>query len=138
MLFKKIKEFVLYSGASAVALGIDLIVFAILTNIVFVKIDDRLSILLSTIIARIISGFVNFLLSKQVFKSKNLKKTAILKYFALGAIQLLSSAGLVILIRKIITISKTVIKFVVDILLYIVFYELQVRLVFRNKKVAQN
>lgn len=138
MLFKKIKEFVLYSGASAVALGIDLIVFAILTNIVFVKIDDRLSILLATIIARIISGFVNFLLSKQVFKSKNLKRTAILKYFALGAIQLLSSAGLVILIRKIITISKTVIKFVVDILLYIVFYELQVRLVFRNKKVAQN
>jgi len=132
--FKKIKEFILYSGASVIALIVDLILFTIFTEIIFVNFKQNTSIFWSTIISRIISGTVNFCLSKKVFNSKNLKKTAILKYFALGIIQLLSSAVIVILICKVIKIPKTIIKFIVDVLLYVLFYIFQIKFVFRTKR----
>lgn len=129
----ELKKFTLYSGASVVAMLVDLVLFILFAEIIFSKIDDGISILAATVIARITSSTINFILSKKAFNSKDLKKTAIIKYFALILCQLLLSAGIVIMIHKFIKISKTVIKCIVDTILYLVFYKINSTFVFENR-----
>ena len=89
------------------------------------------SIILSTIIARILSSFYNYLFnSRIVFKNSN-KKT-IIKYYCLAVIQMFASAMFVSILSNIfVNINSTIIKFFVDIVIFIVNYIIQKEMVFK-------
>ena len=131
---KGIKRFVLYTGASTVAMIVDLFLFIIFAEIIFRNINANVSILVSTIIARVTSSIINFKLSKIAFNSKDLKSTAFLRFFALIGLQLLMSAVFVMIIYRFIEIPKTIIKCIVDTTLYFVFYKINSKFVFKNKQ----
>lgn len=137
MSFKsRIKRFALYTGASTIAMLVDLFLFIIFAEIILRNINANVSILVATIIARITSSTINFKLSKKAFHANDLKRTAILKFFTLIVFQLLLSAGLVMLIYRWTKIPKTIIKCIVDTSLYFVFYKIHSHFVFKNRPVT--
>ena len=82
-------------------------------------------ILISTVIARVVSATVNFLLNRKfVFEERGKAGKSFLKYVALCVvIMLLSQTGM----------SSTVAKLIVDALLYFLSYRFQERWVFREE-----
>ena len=119
-IFRVIK-YLFTSGSSFI---IDLGVFNIFNS--FLK-----NIFLSTIIARSVSSFYNYLLnSRMVFKSYS--KNSIFKYYTLVIIQMLISATVVFILNNLfVKINTTVIKFFVDIIIFIVNYFVQKEIVFK-------
>lgn len=135
MSFKsRVKRFVLYTGASTVAMVVDLFLFIVFAEIILRNVNADISILLSTIIARVTSSIINFKLSKMAFQSKNLRKSAIFRFFGFIICQLLLSAFFVMLIYRFIKIPKTIIKCIVDTTLYFVFYNIHSRFVFKGRE----
>ena len=135
----EIKKFVLYTGASTIAMIVDLILFILFAEIILRNVDPRISIFTATIIARVTSSTINFNLSKRAFAAKNLGKTAILKYFVFICCQLILSAGIVTIIYELTQIlSKTAIKCIVDTILYLVFYRMNSKYVFKGKMIKED
>jgi len=92
-------------------------------------------IVISTVGARIISSIYNFLINgKTVFKSKDaIGKTAV-KYYLLAAIQMMVSAGIVWAVHSVLPIYETIIKTVVDCVLFLISFQIQREWVFGGKK----
>lgn len=115
-------KYVLVALLSAI---IDLTLFTILIK--------SKTILISTIIARIISGTFNFTMNKSyIFKSNNNMLYELIKYIVLFITCMFSSAFLVKLIT-ILKINTTLIKAFVDILLFITNYFIQKHYIFKNR-----
>ena len=117
----RIVKYLFSSGSSFV---IDLISFT-LFNYIFNN------ILLSTVLARILSSLYNYLLnSRMVFK--NYTKSSIFKYYILVIIQMFVSAFVVSGISYILKgVNDTIIKFFVDVIIFIVNYFVQKEVVFK-------
>ncbi|KXT87723.1 bifunctional glycosyltransferase family 2/GtrA family protein [Streptococcus oralis] len=89
-------------------------------------------ILLATIFARIFSSYFNFTINKNiVFNGEKRIHKTIVKYYSLAAFQMLASATLVTVIWNMFSGSETVIKIIVDMILFLVSYQIQRRWVFR-------
>ena len=116
--------------ASLTSAVIDFLFFYILTNTLGFTYAGI--ILTATVIARIISGSVNFTLNKfWCFRSKDRTSKEALKYFILFIVQMCMSAVLVYLVSLMIT--PIIAKIIVDTTLFIVSYILQRDIVFNNK-----
>ena len=117
----KLLKYVFSSGSSFV---LDLGLFT-LFNYLFNN------IIISTVIARIISSLYNYFFnSRLVFK--NYTKTSIFKYYLLVIIQMFVSAFSVNILSGIFgKINDTIIKFFVDIIIFIVNYFVQKEVVFK-------
>lgn len=113
----------LFSAGSS--FGIDLILFS-----VFNDIFDN--IVLATVFARILSSLYNYFLnSRVVFKSYT--KSSIFKYYLLAIIQMFVSAGAVSLLSGLFNkVNDTIIKFFVDIVIFIVNYFVQKEFIFKS------
>ena len=122
--------FWLSSFASSI---IDLLLFYFL-NKLFGGIFGSLSVLISTVIARAVSSFTNFTINrKTVFTYDGSAKKSMLRYYALAIPQMLVSAGVVTLLSFIFSANpeiKTVIKLIVDIILFFISYRIQQTWVF--------
>ena len=118
---KKAFKYLFSSGSSFV---IDIMLFT-LFNYLFK------SILIATIIARVISSLYNYLVnSRLVFKSYT--KTSIIKYYCLVVIQMFVSAFLVSAISSwLVNVNDTIIKFFVDVFIFVVNYFIQKEVVFK-------
>lgn len=116
-------KYLFSSGSSFI---IDLNVFTLFNF--FIK-----NIFLSTIIARVISSLYNYLInSRIVFKSYT--KNSIIKYYILVLVQMFISAYSVsVLTNTLEKINATIIKFFVDIIIFISNYVIQKEIVFNNK-----
>ena len=126
-----LKESFRFLVTSLVSSIIDINLFTIFLHI-FNNLGD-ISVILSTFIARIIADFMNFNLTKYfVFDSSEDSKSILLKYYLLSFSKMFMSATLVILISKFIFISKTLIKIVVDILIYFISYRIQKKYIFKT------
>lgn len=91
-----------------------------------------LLILLSTILARIISSYFNFIMNKNfVFDGEKRIHKTIVKYYRLAVFQMLLSAAMVTVVWNMFSDSETAIKIVVDTILFIASYQVQRRWVFR-------
>ena len=120
----RIIKYVFSAGSSFV---LALVLFTIFH---FIFKDIRYSILICTVLARILSSIYNYLInSRLVFKSKT--KSSIIKYYILVVVQMLVSAGLVSLIERYVKVFVTIIKFGVDIVIFIVNYIIQKEVVFK-------
>lgn len=126
-----LKMFMKYFLSSISSTGLDLILFFILVR--FLESSyPRSYIMISTIIARVISAFYNYIINyKYVFHSIHKKTETILKYFMLAVTQMLLS-GLIVtfLSRQIIIIDDVLIKFFVDMILFFFSYYIQRRFIF--------
>lgn len=122
--------FWLSSTASAI---IDLLLFYLLNKLCG-GIFGGLSVLISTVIARAVSSFANFSINRsQVFDFDGNSKKAVLRYYALAIPQMLVSAGLVSLLSLAFSANpeiKTVLKLVVDVVLFFISYRIQQTWVF--------
>lgn len=126
-----------YLFSSLMASFIDVFVFYLLKRVpilVFIPIPLTYS---ATICARIISSLVNYgINAKHVFKADANKMTFI-KYYMLAVVQLIVSATLVFIVEHVLCISSpllsTVIKAVVDTILFFFSFRIQHKWVFNNK-----
>lgn len=118
-----------YIFSSGTSFLIDLILFTIF-NIMFIGLGN-ISIIVSTILARIISSLYNYFFnSRLVFGKYN--KSSIYKYYGLVLIQMINSAIFVYLLCFIFSnVNETIIKFFVDLIIFIINYIIQKQVIFK-------
>jgi len=126
----KNKTFLYYFFSAGSSFALDLFLFTIF-NIIFSHYFQYEAIFVATILARILSSLYNFIInSKYVFK--NYSPKMLIKYYVLVVVQMLVSSLLVYFINKyLLNLFATLIKFFVDIVLFIVNYFVQKHIVFR-------
>ncbi len=121
-----------FCAASLIGFVVDILLFALFLRIfrgMTVYIVEP--IIAATVLARIISATVNYLINhKAVFKSKKSSRRSFPRYALLCVIQMLLSAALVTWFSGIMTVSSTLIKIVVDLLLFLLSFQIQRRWVF--------
>ena len=129
-LIGKNKVFIKYILSAGTSFFLDLFLFSIF-NYIFSFFFEYESIIVSTICARILSSLYNFIInSKLVFRK--FSRTMIIKYYVLVFIQMCLSSILVYLINKFLIYTLAVIiKFFVDIILFIVNYFIQKIYIFK-------
>lgn len=124
---KKYIVFLKYISVSIISFLIDILFFNLFIFIIK-------SVFYATILARIISSFINFLLNKNaVFQNKDKNKLAIIKYYMLVVFQMFVSAFVVDKLYSILKINATLIKIPVELLLFICNYFIQKILIFKNR-----
>ena len=129
---KKYEIFLKYISVSILSFIIDITFFNIFL-IIFKNINSK--IIISTIIARIISSFINYLLNKnKVFNSNEKVFNTIIKYYDLVIFQMLVSAFVVDKLYDMISINPTLIKIPVEFAIFICNYLIQKVLIFKKGK----
>ena len=125
--------FIKYTLTSVVATVLDFIIFT--TAVASLKwVVPNFYIIFSTIIARIFSSSLNFFLTKNaVFKNDDSMAPQMARSFILVGIQMILSAILVTLIYRVLPITETLVKLLVDGSLFIIFYPIQREWVFNTK-----
>jgi len=123
--------FLKYIISSSISFILDIGLYKLLFNILILKFSNY-AIMISTVIARIISSFVNYKINRdKVFKESN--KNSIIKYYILCLIQMLISAFAVSFIFNIIgRHSEVLIKIIVDIILFFINFKIQREWVFKK------
>lgn len=126
-------KFLFSSIASSV---IDLAMFAIISALLFGKLDESMRIFTATLGARIISSLFNYTFNrKAVFNSKSGVKSSIVRYYILCACQLCVSYGLVYLVTSVLSLGQVltvVAKAIIDTILFVISFQIQRRWVFKH------
>lgn len=124
-------KYVLSSLASWV---IDNLIFNLL-EIFLVMITISLRLLVSTVVARVLSSIFNFTMNqKHVFKSDKDVKSAAIRYYILWFGQMCVSYLLVFIFTKLLVLGSglvAVTKIIVDLVLFVISYNIQKRWVFK-------
>ena len=111
---------------------LDLALFTLLVRFIIPS-DFRYRILLATAVARVISATVNFIVNKNVvFHKKGHILSSAVKYFCLAVVQMLVSARSVELLVGLLGWHETIVKAIVDTILFVVNYFIQKKLIFKN------
>lgn len=115
---------------------IELVLFSLMLTFVF---SGKYDVFFATLIARVISGFINYTFNrKSVFKSSESVARSITRYFtlalSLGVISAVAVKLLSLLFGAKGSIIRTVIKMVVDMVLFIASFRFQQNWVFAPKK----
>ena len=128
------KKFVKFLFASLSSFVIDILLFHLFVFL-FKDAFTALYITMATVGARVISAVYNYLINyKFVFKSRASKSVSLAKYALLAIVQMLLSAGLVSLIVFLIPGAwETLVKVIVDTVLFLLSYSIQQRFVFSSK-----
>ena len=127
-------EFFKYTYSGIISFIIDILLFSVF-SFVFDKIILAYSILISTILARIISSLFNYYMNKNlVFNNKEKSGRTLVKYYVLCVIQMLISGLAVSLIVNKLKVGKVIIKVIVDAILFFVSYKIQQQFVFKLKE----
>ena len=116
-----------FGCSSGICAVVDFGLFMLLSELVFGR-NDR-GIIISTILARVVSGCGNFQINKfLVFKGKT--KGASVKYFLLFIAQMLLSAQLTALLARLL--FAPIAKLIIDGILFVLSFIIQKRFVFRS------
>lgn len=136
-LLKKQIVFIMYTISAGISFVLDLTLFTIFNKLLSPAMGES-SILLSTLIARIISSFINYLMNRNKVFSNNSSNLydakTLIKYYILVAIQLCVSALSVYLIHQVVNTDATLIKIPVDIIIFIINYFIQKYLIFKESE----
>lgn len=120
------KLFIKYIISAMSSFILDIILFSI-----FLLLTEK--ILISTIFARIISSIYNYLINKKLIFKKS-SKSSIIKYFILVIIQMFISGYTVTFLDSILNITTTLIKIVVDTIIFFINFIIQREWVFKKNK----
>ena len=111
---------------------LDLAIFTVLARFV-ISGDFRYRILVATAVARVISATVNFIVNKNVvFHKKGHIASSATKYFCLAVVQMLISAKSVEFLVGLLGWHETIVKAIVDTILFIFNYFIQKKFVFKK------
>lgn len=131
-IYAVILKFLLSSIASFV---IDIAIFTVLNFLLAGKFEESVSLLISTVGARVISSLFNYTINrKAVFGSKSSVKKTMAKYYMLCVCQMMVSYGLVWALTTLFsagTAMQSVIKFLVDCSLFVISFPIQRGWVFK-------
>lgn len=130
MMISGLAKYFYSSILSAVA---DVVAFFIFNTFVFTHMDAGLRLFLSTLIARVLSSCINFSMNRSVFSHGPKVPGQMLRYYMLWCMQLLASYGLVYLFSFFIP-SDMISKIIIDIVLAIFSYQIQLHWVFRGQE----
>lgn len=114
---------------------IDIGLFALL-QFLTAGLGNQMSILVSTVGARVVSSFYNYNFNrKAVFDSKDNMKSSMLKYYALCVVQMAVSYGLVYGVNVLFTMGSfmtVVSKIIIDTILFLISFQIQRAWVFKK------
>ena len=129
-------KFVKYVFASLSSFVVDILLFTLFCWLFEKVIPDDYIVPVATVCARVFSATYNYTVNYfLVFKSRAGKVTSLAKYALLAFVQMLASAGLVWGFVKLLPfIPKTVIKCIIDTLLFLLSYSIQQKFVFASGK----
>lgn len=124
-----------FVASSFISSLLDLVLFFLFISLLtYFAPENPWNVFAATAVARVCSSLCNYLLNSQkVFGSQN--KTSPIRYYLLCVLQFAASAGLVSLAAFLLhagSIGKTVIKAVIDILLFLISYQIQRDWVFKK------
>ncbi|MBD5444293.1 MAG: glycosyltransferase [Lachnospiraceae bacterium] len=124
-----------FLASSLMSALLDIALFFLLISILtYFTPDGAWNVVIATAAARVCSSLFNYLLnSKKVFRSKN--KSSLARYYLLCVLQFAASAGLVSLAANLLqtgNIGKTLIKAIVDTVLFLISYQIQKEWVFKK------
>lgn len=93
-------------------------------------------ITVATVLARIISSAFNYLMNKHtVFRHKGQNRSALPRYYTLAVVQMIcSAAGVTLLHGALPVVNESILKMVVDTILFLLSFKIQQNWVFRTKK----
>lgn len=128
-IYKVFLKFCISSFGSAI---LDLLIFALLERTI-AGLYPLYHIFVSTAVARVCSGTFNFFMNRAVFGGKTKVSTSSGRYLTLWVIQMCVSAILVNGLSRLIPVGTTLIKFVVDTLLFFFSYKIQQKWVFAGE-----
>lgn len=112
---------------------VDISLFALLTKVLFRRGNVMTTTMVGTIVARIVSSLFNFTMNKNtVFKQNGQVGKTFIKYYVLCILQMLCSWLLVVVVYKQIHWDTTLIKGIVDIVLFFISYQIQRLWVFKE------
>lgn len=127
------RTFLKFAVSGMLSFFLDISLFALLTKVLFTSRDVMISTMVGTIVARIVSSLFNFTMNKNtVFKKKGQIGKTFIKYYALCILQMLCSWLLVVVVYKQIHWDTTLIKGIVDTVLFFVSYQIQRLWVFKE------
>lgn len=128
-------SFFRFACSGLISFVVDQGVFALFEKLIFAGVSAALSIPVATLIARVVSSAVNFLLNRTyVFESKKTDKRAILRYYILCAVQMVVSAACVTGLHWLTWGDSSLLKLLVDTLLFFFSYRIQQEWVFKERK----
>ena len=134
-LFNKYYVYVTYIISAGISFVLDLVLFSLFLWLLDGRVGE--SIIISSYLARAISSFINYLVNKyKVFKyekKKEEKDSTIVEYFGLVIINITISAVLVDTISAIIPIYATIIKGIIDIVIFVVNFFIQKLFIFNKE-----
>jgi dolichol-phosphate mannosyltransferase len=111
---------------------LDLLIFALMTKLIL-PVSFTESIAVGTVVARVCSSLFNYLLNKNVvFRGKHESGT-MLRYYILASVQMLCSLFLVRGISPLLGWDAVLVKFIVDLCLFIISFKIQQKWVFKNR-----
>ena len=133
VLFSGIISFIIAGLVAGIA---DIGLFAFFNEVVMPQNGSlAINLLVATVVARVLSSIINFVFNRFItFGGKKISSKSILKYYALWFAQLLTSYLLVLLLSTISGGREVLIKFLVDLLLALLSYQIQMKWVFRKKE----
>lgn len=124
LIYKSIFKFM---SSSLISAGIDYVLFIILYPFI--------GILSANIGARIVSAIVNYTINKKfVFKSKDDPLKSLSMYFLLALFIIVLNSAVLYLFTSIITIKPAIAKVIVEVLMFMVSYTVQKKVIFRGQK----
>ncbi len=133
----KIKDLTIakYLLSAGISFFIDILIFTI---IVALLANEQYKIVVATIVARIISSFINYLMNKNKVFGNNKKinstdRDSLIRYYSLVFIQMIASLVFVTLFSKIFYVWLTLIKVFVDVVIFVVNYFVQKKYIFNKK-----
>lgn len=134
-IYMVIFKFMLSSGLSSV---IDIAVFTIINMLMPTAVSDVWRVFIATFGARIVSSLFNFFANRtRVFKSSGSLGATMARYYILCAVQTGASYGIVYLLSALIVpelrLVQSVIKIVVDVILFFISFRIQQDWVFKRR-----
>lgn len=128
------KYFLRYSISGLLSFVIDITLFSLLVKVIFQAMPVEWALLYGTVLARICSSLFNYTLNRNVtFKNhENVRKT-MLKYYTLCALQAFLSWLLVTVMFSKLQWDTTILKMIVDAILFFFSFQVQRTWVFREE-----
>ncbi len=124
-----------YFASSLTATALDLTLFIVLTKLIFADLPLSSRILLGTLIARIFSSMLNYMINRRIVFSQDTRfYPTMLKFYTLWVCQLSISYLFVLTFTAISGIDEVFIKMLVDGCLALFSYQVQLRWVFKSPK----
>lgn len=122
-----------YSGATIVSGAIDILAFFVFNSFVFVNLSLPVRILVSTMIARLLSSILNFLMNRRlIFADHGKFARSAVRYYIWAIFLMMISYSLVYTISLFWRVNASIIKLIIDISLGFLSYQVQLRWVFHS------